>query len=113
MFYLGISYNTLGTIYAFKGKIDRSLMNYEKSLAIFKKIKNVLVLAGLFNNISLSYDSKGELSRALEYLEQSIAMDKSIDIERLKISTLDTAIQIALAASGGPNQCRQLSRIFL
>jgi len=71
-------------------------VNFEKSLAIFKKIKNLLVIGGLFNNMSNSYDLKGDLKRALDYLEQSIAIDKSIDIERLKISTLDTAIQIAL-----------------
>ncbi len=96
MFYLGLSYNTLGTISMFKGKLDQGLMNFEKSLAIFKKIKNILVIGGLYNNMSIAYDLKGESRRALEYLEQSIAIDKTIDIERLKINTLDTAIQMAL-----------------
>ncbi len=96
MFYVGLCYNTIGGINFYRGNIDKSLEYCEKSLVIFKKIKNRLVIGGLFNNLSGLYQIKGDFVRALEYIEKSLEIDKSINIEPLKISTLDTAIQIAI-----------------
>ncbi|MFX0143789.1 MAG: tetratricopeptide repeat protein [Candidatus Hodarchaeota archaeon] len=96
LFYKGLSYNTIGVIYLFKGKINRCLTNLEKSLAIFKKIKNLFVIGGVFVNLSEAYYLKGEMTRALDYLEKSLEIDKEIDVEHLKISSLDTGIHFAL-----------------
>ncbi|RYG37137.1 MAG: tetratricopeptide repeat protein, partial [Chitinophagaceae bacterium] len=68
----GYAYKNIGITYYFQGKYIEALENYNKSLEIFKSIKDYVGIANLQNNIGAVYYDRADYARALEFYLQSL-----------------------------------------
>lgn len=75
-----VAYNLMlfGMIYGLKGETERSLINYEQSLAISEELNNKRQISILYNNIAIINQQKGELEQALVYLEKALVIAEEI-----------------------------------
>lgn len=68
----GYAYKNIGITYYFQGKYIEALENYNRSLEIFKGLKDYVGIANLQNNIGAVYYDRADYARALEYYLQSL-----------------------------------------
>ncbi|MBI3501356.1 MAG: tetratricopeptide repeat protein [Bacteroidetes bacterium] len=64
--FIASSYNTIGTIYRYRGEYDKALENNFSSLSIYKEIKDSAGIAAVLNNVGNVYYHQGKFSKALE-----------------------------------------------
>lgn len=72
---------TIGATYNQMSKYDSALINYQKSLELWVKAKNINKerIAATYNNIGLVYRKQGNLPMALEYYQKSLAYKEEIN----------------------------------
>ena len=69
---IACSLNYIGISYHLRSKFDLALMNYKKSLKIYKGIVNTNQIARLYSNIGGLFERKGEYQEATKYQFLSI-----------------------------------------
>ena len=70
-------YNNIGNLYR-DIDYDKSLENFNKSLAIAEKLQNKALIAGLNLNIGTAYQQKKNYDKAISYYQQSLLMFKEL-----------------------------------
>ncbi len=68
--------NHLGIIYWYKGKMDKTEVYYQQSLALRREIGNPQDIAGSLNNLGIIHYQRGQLDKAKEYYQQCLALFK-------------------------------------
>ncbi|MFX1535118.1 MAG: tetratricopeptide repeat protein [Promethearchaeota archaeon] len=68
------SINLKGTIYLYKGELERSLEYYQQSLVLFEELGNKKDIAYSLNNIGKVYWHIGDFDHVLDYYQQSLAL---------------------------------------
>jgi tetratricopeptide (TPR) repeat protein len=64
----------LGMVYRARGKWDRAIEYFGRSLAIKEKVGDEHGMAPTFQNLGSMYKDRGEWDRAIEYFERSLAV---------------------------------------
>ncbi|MHA2120369.1 MAG: hypothetical protein ACW990_04090 [Promethearchaeota archaeon] len=105
-FYLAHGFNVMGCLLSLRGEIDHCILIFEKSITIFKGLKNKIRLAAVLNNIGEVYRRKGELDRALECLEHGLTLSIDAGILDKSVMYHDYLIRI-LVEKGDLEQAQQ------
>ncbi|MCK5776347.1 MAG: tetratricopeptide repeat protein, partial [Bacteroidales bacterium] len=86
---MSLLYNNLGVFYSERSNFEKSLMYYEKSLSINKRLKNVRDEARLYNNIGTIFWYQSKLDSALLYFLKSLHLRDSLGDINGKAYTLN------------------------
>lgn len=73
---LASAYNNFGFYFFQKNEIDKAIFNFEKSIALSKKIENIEVIPTALNNIGYIFKRQGDILKALEYYHESLRLNK-------------------------------------
>jgi tetratricopeptide (TPR) repeat protein len=69
---LGAAYNDLGMVLATQEEYEKAVAYYNKSIKIFKKLKDEMGVASLLTNIGACYDAMGKNEEALNYYNKTL-----------------------------------------
>jgi len=75
---MGISLNSIGSVYRNKGDYEKALDYYNRSLAINEEIGDKYGMGYNLNNIGNVHIYKGDLDKALNYYEKALAIREEI-----------------------------------
>ena len=80
--------NSLGIVYANRGKYDKAVECYAKSLAMQKALKDTSGAASTLHNLANVYRAWGQYDKAVKYYEQSLAISIDLNSERSEAASL-------------------------
>ncbi|MFX0021017.1 MAG: tetratricopeptide repeat protein [Candidatus Hermodarchaeota archaeon] len=82
-YWIAMCHLFFGAIYGQIGEFERALEYNEKSLAIFKELKNNFFIAMVLNNSAVAYENLGKFDLAIESMEESLIIweEDPINIE--------------------------------
>jgi len=75
-----------GVLEWYKGNLDQSLKDHEKSLTFLQELKDKQGVASVLNNLGLLYRSKGNLEKAIECHQESIRAIEEVGNEQILAS---------------------------
>jgi tetratricopeptide (TPR) repeat protein len=97
-------------VYDSWGQYAKALENYEKSLAIKRKIGDVQGEAVTLNNIGVVYKSWGQYAKALEFYEKSLAITRKIGDVKGEGATLWNMAYVHMAMGQYPEALSNLNK---
>lgn len=83
---IAISYNKIGIIHIYQGKMDEAIINLEKGLPHFRNPK---LKANTFNNIAIANKRKSQPEIALQNYFRALTIFKNEDLKTKIVSTLN------------------------
>ncbi|MBL4668916.1 MAG: tetratricopeptide repeat protein [Flavobacteriales bacterium] len=86
---LAKSHNLLAISYFYTGKLNESLLNLNKALTHYTKLKNKKGIANCYNGIGVVYYDQGKLYKSLEYGIKSLRIKEKLQDKRSISMTLN------------------------
>jgi CHAT domain-containing protein/tetratricopeptide (TPR) repeat protein len=86
----------LGDVYRTLGRLDESMVCYERSLAFCAEMQDRRCQATLLNNVGLVYRQQGDLERALEHYRRALSMHRSTAHRQGEATTLNNLGQVCM-----------------
>ncbi len=80
------AYKNIGIVHYMQGNYSETLMNWEKSLALFKNLNDKVGESNILSNIGNVYFNNGSDERALDYFLQSLKLSEETG-NKLRIAT--------------------------
>ncbi|MBL4889311.1 MAG: GGDEF domain-containing protein [Candidatus Lindowbacteria bacterium] len=74
----GHALHTIGRVYQKKGNHNRAFHHYEKSVLVFKKLKDKLGLAIVYGNLGQLYFEERNYSKALSFFQKDLKLSKEV-----------------------------------
>jgi tetratricopeptide (TPR) repeat protein len=88
--YLAIAFNYYGMLENDKGDIQKSMLFYEKAIAIAEKINDKNLNAEIFQNLGYEYQKTGDIAKAMDYFQKSLKISEELNNLDLMATTLNS-----------------------